>query len=99
MSDQQLAEDLHKPIIKKFKKRKVQSLFIDNIWGADLADMQSISKFNKGIRFLLCAIDIFSKYTWVSPLKSQKKVLQLIKLFKKFQINQTVAKLRPKDVN
>ena len=58
----QLAEELHKPIIKKFKKRKVYSRFRDNIWGADLADMQLISKFNKGFRFLLCVIDIFSKY-------------------------------------
>ena len=62
----QLANELHKPIIRKFKKRKVYSGFKDNIWGADLADMQLISKFNKGFRFLLCVIDIFSKYAWVS---------------------------------
>ena len=58
----QLAEELHKPIIRKFKKRKVYSGFKDNIWGVDLADMQLISKFNKGFRFSLCVIDIFSKY-------------------------------------
>ena len=58
----QLAEELHKPIIRKFEKRKVYSRFRDNIWGADLADIQLISKFNKGYRFLLCVIDIFSKY-------------------------------------
>ena len=46
----------------------------DNIWGANLADMQLISKFNKGFRFLLCAIDIFSKYAWVVPLKDKKGV-------------------------
>ena len=57
---QQLAEESHKPIIRKFKKRKVYSSFKDNIWGADLADMQLMSKFNKGFRFLLCVIDIFS---------------------------------------
>ena len=51
MLDQQLAEELHKPIIKKFKKIKVQLPFIDNIWGADLADMQLISKCNKAICF------------------------------------------------
>ena len=62
MSKKELAEKLHKPIIKKFEKRKVQSLFRDNIWGADLADMQLISKFNKGISFLLSVVDIFSKY-------------------------------------
>ena len=59
---EKLAEELHKPIIKKIKKRKVYSAFKDNIWGYDLADMELISKFNKGFRFLLCVIDIFSKY-------------------------------------
>ena len=58
----QLAEELHKPIIRKFKKRKVYSGFKDNIWGADLADMQLISKFNKETTFLLCVIHVFSKY-------------------------------------
>ena len=58
----QLADELHKPIIRKFEKRKVYSSFRDNIWGADLADMQLISKFKKGFRFLLCVIYIFSKY-------------------------------------
>ena len=52
--NQQLAEELHKPIIKKFEKRKVYAAFKDNIWGADLADMQLLSRYNKGIRFLLC---------------------------------------------
>ena len=51
--NEQLAEELHKPIIRKFKKREVYSAFKDNIWAADLADMQLISKFNKGFRFLL----------------------------------------------
>ena len=71
--NQQLAEELHKPIIRKFKKRKVDSAFKDNIWGTDLADMQLISKYNKRVRFLLCVIDdIFSKYAWVVPLKDEK---------------------------
>ena len=63
----ELAEEWHKPIIRKSNKRKVHSPFIDNIWGTDLADMQLISKFNKGFRFLLCVnvIDIYSKYAWV----------------------------------
>ena len=51
MSNKELAEELHKTIIKKFKKRKLRLSFINNIWGADLADMQLISKFNKGIHF------------------------------------------------
>ena len=59
----QLADELHKPIIRKFKKRKVHSSFRDNIWGAHLADMSLLSKFNTEFRFLLCAIDIYSKYT------------------------------------
>ena len=70
----QLADELHKPLIRKFNKRKMHSSFKDNIWGVDLADMQLLSKFNKGFRFLLCAIDIFSKYAWVVPLKDKKGV-------------------------
>ena len=70
--NKQLANELHKPIIWKFKKRKVYSSFKDNIWGADLADMQLISKCNKGIRYLSCAIDLFSKYAFVLPLKDKK---------------------------
>ena len=77
------AEELHKPVIRKFKKKTVASGFSGNIWAADLADMQLISKFNKGFRFLLCIINIFSKYPWVVPLKD-KKVLHLLMLFRKF---------------
>ena len=73
ISNKELPEELHKPIIKKFNKRKIQSIFIDNIWGAVLTDMQLISKFNKGIRFSLCVIDIFSKYAGVIPLKDKKR--------------------------
>ena len=57
----QLTNELHKPIIKKFKKRKVYSWFRDHIWGVDLADMQSLNKYNKGMKYLLCAIDVFRK--------------------------------------
>ena len=74
MQNQKLANELHKSIIKKFKKRKVYSSFKDNIWAADLADMQLISKFNEGIRFLLCVIDTYSKYAWVVPSKDKKDV-------------------------
>ena len=70
----QLAKELLKPIIRKFKNRKVHAAFKDNIWGADLADMQLLSRYNKGIRFLLCVIDIFSKYAWVVSLKDKKGV-------------------------
>ena len=78
--NEQLAEELHKPIIWKFEKRKVYSTCKHNIWGADLADMQLLSKYNKGIRFLLCAIDIFRKYAWVVPLKD-KKGISIVKAF------------------
>ena len=57
----QIINELHIPVIRKFKKRKVYSTFKDNIWGVDLADMQSLSKYNKGIKYLLCVIDLFSK--------------------------------------
>ena len=80
--NQQLAEELHKPITKKFKKRKTRAAFKDNIWGADLADMQLLSRYNKGIRFLLCVIDIFSKYAWAVPLKDRKDCYSISKYFK-----------------
>ena len=72
--NEQLTEELDKPIIKKFYKRKVYSSFKDNIWASNLADMQLISKYNKGTRFLLCAIHIFNKYAWVVPLKNKKGI-------------------------
>ena len=74
LQNTQLANELHKPIIRKFKKRKVYSSFKDNIWGVDLADMQLISKHNKGMRYLSYVIDLFSKYAWVVPLKDKKGV-------------------------
>ena len=77
-----LADVLHKPIIKKFEKRKVYSQFKDNIWGVDLADMQSLSRKNKGIKYLLCAIDLFSKYAFVIPLKD-KKGISIVHAFNK----------------
>ena len=68
----QLANELHKQIIRKCKRRKVYSSFRDNIWGVNLADMQSLSKYNKGIKYLLRSIDLFSKYAWVIPLKEKR---------------------------
>ena len=74
ISNKELANELHKPIIRKLEKRKVRSPFIDNIWGADLAVMQLISKFNKGFAFLLCVVDIYSKYAWVVLLKEKQGI-------------------------
>ena len=76
MTNQELAEKLDKVNIRKLQKQKVYSPFIDKIWGADFADMQLISKYNKGTRFLLFDVDIFSKYGWVILWKD-KKLLQL----------------------
>ena len=78
----QLANELHKPIIRKFKNRKVYSSFRDNIWGVDLADMQSLSKYNKMKKYLLCAIDLFTKYTRVVPLKDKKET-NIVNAFQK----------------
>ena len=68
----QLENELHKPIIRKFKKRQVYSTFRDNMWGVDLADMQSLRKYNKGNKYLLCAMDLLGKYVWVIPIKDNK---------------------------
>ena len=68
---EQLAEEIHKPIIRNFKRRTVYSRYISE---GDLVCMQLISKFNKIFRFLLCVIDIFSKYAWVTPSKEKKGV-------------------------
>ena len=74
-SNEKSAEELHKPINKKFWKKTIFSGLKDNIWGADLADIQLLSRFNKGSKFLLCVIDIFSKYAWVVTLKDKKGVI------------------------
>ena len=82
LSSSILADELHKPIINKFDKRKVCSQFKDNIWGVDLADMQSLSRKNKGIKYLLCAMDLYSKYAFVIPLKD-KKGISIVNAFNK----------------
>ena len=76
----------------------MHSSFRDNIWGVDLGDMQLLSKFNKGFRFLLCVIDIFSKYAWVVPLKDKKGV-SIINAFQKILNDLKKAKQRTKDEN
>ena len=89
-----LANELRKPVIKKFNERKVYSQFKDNIWGVDLADMQSLSRKNKGIKYLLCAIDLYSKYAFVIPLKD-KKGISIVNAFDKIikQSNRKPSKI------
>jgi len=69
-----LAEERHKPVTKNFPKRKVYVNGIDKIWAADLVDMQAFSKFNRGVKYLLTVIDVFSKYGWMLPLKDKTGV-------------------------
>ena len=92
--NQQLANELHKPIVRKFKRRKVYSSFKDNIWGVDLADIQLISKCNKGIRYLLCAIDLFSKYAFIVPSKDKNGV----GIVNAFQIILNSSKRKPNKI-
>ena len=88
----QLANELHRQVIRKFKRRKVYSSFRNNIWGVDLADMQSLSKYNKGNKYLLCAIDLFNKYAWVIPIKD-KKGTSIVNAFKKIISNRKPNKI------
>ena len=69
---QQLAEELHKPITRNFRKRRVISCGVDKIWAADIVEIQKYSKWNKGVKYLLMVIDVFSKYGWIVPLKDKK---------------------------
>ena len=80
ISNNELAVELHKPVIEKFEKRKAYSSFIDNILGVDLTDMQLLSEFNIQISFLLYVIDIFSKYAWVIPLRNNKVITKKKKI-------------------
>ena len=87
-------KNLQMNFIRKFYQRKVYSSFKDNMWGVDLAYMQLISKYNKGIRFLLCAINLFSKYAWVVPIKDKKGV----SIVNAFQKNLDKSKRKPNKI-
>ena len=69
---QQLADELHKPITRKFIKRRVFVKGVDEIWAADLVEMGKFSDWNKGFKYLLMVIDVFSKFGWIEPLKNKK---------------------------
>ena len=80
--NEQPAEELHKPVIKKFKRRKVCARFKDNIWAAVLAEMGSLSSKNKNVKYLLCVINFFTKYALAKYLKNTK-VKQFLMLLSK----------------
>ena len=80
--NEELDKELHKLIIRNFVKWKVYSRFKNNIWGANLADMQLISKFDQGIWIWLCVIDIYSKHAWVVRLTGKKGII-VTRLFQK----------------
>ena len=65
----ELAEELYKPVNRKFQRRRVNVNGIDEIWAADLIDIQAFSNDNTGIEYLLTVIDIFSKFVWLVPLE------------------------------
>ena len=69
---EKLADELHRSIKRKFPRRRVIAKGIDEIWAADLVEMQQFSKWNKGYKYLLMVIDVFSKYGWIAPLKDKK---------------------------
>ena len=73
-----LPEELHKPVIKKFKRSRVCVRFKDNIWGTYLAEMGSLSSFNHGVKHILFVINGFTKYAWVTLKIRHKKYLSLI---------------------
>ena len=78
---EELANELHKPVRKNFPKRRVISNHVDDIWAADLVDMKYYSRSNKGYKYILMIIDVFSKYGWAEPLKN-KTGPEIVRAFK-----------------
>ena len=65
-------QELHKPVIEQFKRRKVYARFKDNIWNADVAEIKSLSSANCGVKYLLCVMRVFTEYSWTKTLKDNK---------------------------
>ena len=72
MNDQ-LSEELYKPAIKKSKRRKYFARFKDNIWAADLNEMESLTSKNKNVKYLLYVVDVSTKCAWVKPFKHKRR--------------------------
>ena len=70
--NEELSQEQHKPVLKKIRRRRAYARFKDNIWAADLAERGSLSSQNWGVKYLLCVIDVFTKYAWVKLLKDRK---------------------------
>lgn len=66
-----IARELHKPIIRKFKRTKIITNGINDIWTSDIIDMQTLASKNKGYKFIIVIVDCFSRYAWALPLKNK----------------------------
>ena len=73
-----MVKELHEPVTKKFKTRKVYARFKDDIWTADLAEMESLPSKNRNVEYLLCVIDVFTKYAGIKSLEDKKGKTVLI---------------------
>jgi len=80
---EELADELHKPIKRNFTRRRIQVYGIDKIWASDLVELHQFKKWNNGYKYLPMVIDVFSKYGWIEPLKD-KKVKPSLKHSKRF---------------
>jgi len=89
MESKTFAQEVHKKVVRQFPKRKVITSGVDDIWAIDLLDVQNLKKMNSNYGFLLCVIDLFSKYAWVIPIKtkSEKNVLDAFKTIQHYPSN------------
>ena len=90
MNFSKISNELHKPVIRNFERRKVIANSANEIWAIDLADMNDLREANDGYRFILCVIDIFSKYAWCEPIED-KKARTILKMLKKIITGQKVT--------
>lgn len=74
--EKNLTYTLHKPVRRKYSTLPTVALSIDDQWAADLVDVKNLSKYNKGNKYLLTVIDVFSKYAWVVPMKNKTGIEQ-----------------------